>query len=458
MQPRRRKNIHVKSFDFDGCIFNKRFYRRKKFYESKKRDAVKVNQEFIQLLSKKLRDDFADETIFMVGSARQSKTFDDDNNHVDNGDEAAFSCFPVLNALGEEFAKYVTMPCFIDRFILADIYGNKPDGKSFTDALSNASEHSKWFWDKTKLTILYAQMHKIASEHPDDDITYHFYDDLDNILDSLYQFFKVNKDLMPKNVKLCLHHYEGDEINSKEAIQGEGDIDYNYRNNIKTMVTIAGYDLEKKYNYEDKEHYVLDDLKISDRLDTFKKKRDLQAPPDFGKNPSSKIPIKASENKQRKDKVNALANETSLAPQDEKIDPLVTNALLDYVADYIVSRVDIVDVDIKNKINKDHQVNVQMLDSKKNQKAVLLSWMSRHFRDPTLTRRKVELADQFYNEILGKTSYKEIKEKIAEYKEKNLQLECNKKSLFTSSGLDEMFFDMDCLLESERPKSVRLLS
>ncbi len=40
--------------------------------------------------------------------------------------------------------------------------------------------HSDWLFDETKATIIYAQMHKIANENPNEEIVFDFYDDRGN--------------------------------------------------------------------------------------------------------------------------------------------------------------------------------------------------------------------------------------------------------------------------------------
>ncbi|EDR36055.1 hypothetical protein COXBURSA334_1645 [Coxiella burnetii Q321] len=148
--------------------------------------------------------------------------------------------------------------------MLADTYGNKPQGSSFiqvvnqwpklwnemekvTDVSEAFDVYSKYedkslksqrfISDSTKLNLIYAQTHKFASLYPDAIIAYDFYDDREDILNGLEIFFKHNPDLLPKNLILRLHHYDGAAINTVSEIQGKGEIDHQYESSIKAMLS-----------------------------------------------------------------------------------------------------------------------------------------------------------------------------------------------------------------------------
>ncbi|MDI1351535.1 MAG: hypothetical protein PSV35_02020, partial [bacterium] len=76
-------------------------------------------------------------------------------------------------------------------------------------------EHGNWLFDETKVTILYAQMHKIGVDHYDKPIVFDFYDDRRNngsdapdILEWLGAFYLSNSQLILQNIILRLNHYE----------------------------------------------------------------------------------------------------------------------------------------------------------------------------------------------------------------------------------------------------------
>ena len=66
-------HINVKSFDFDGCIFNITFLTSK---DKCTKFLIATNQALINTESKTIREEKFDETIFMVDSNRQSCTWD----------------------------------------------------------------------------------------------------------------------------------------------------------------------------------------------------------------------------------------------------------------------------------------------------------------------------------------------------------------------------------------------
>ena len=69
----------------------------------------------------------------------------------------------------------------LDTFLLVDIYGNLRSGQSFERAIHHHDDspitHSKWRFDEEKLTIVYAQMQRIASKNKNHKIVFDFYDD-----------------------------------------------------------------------------------------------------------------------------------------------------------------------------------------------------------------------------------------------------------------------------------------
>jgi len=265
MNTRAKRKINVRSIDFDGSQFHPDYIKSK----SKNR-LIETNDAFITQLAKEANQYDYDESVFMVGSNRQSKRTDDYNS------KDTESCFPALQSLCAETNKRAgnRTQFRVDPYLLADTYGNRPIGENFTNAINNSKDYpfSHWLFDESKLTILYAQMHKIAAENPNDDITFDFYDDRDfDILMNLYLFFNNNRDLLPGNVKLRLHHYAGKGIRDFKEIKGEGSIDYHYEENIKLMAKIAGYSLLRDVGKT--QANVLKSLYQGDRLNQFKAQR-----------------------------------------------------------------------------------------------------------------------------------------------------------------------------------------
>ena len=250
--------INVLSFDFDGCIFNRSYRKSPKKY----RDLIEANQSFIKTVSKQIHQRNFSRVIFRVGSNRQSRDTDMENSLFNK----THSCFIALKQLSSKFKKQ-DVQCEVDGYLLADSYGNQLEGKNFENyvlvykqakleptelAIFKAYElmneiakkkgyfFSNFVFDETKLNILYAQMHRAASQNLHSNIIYDFYDDQNEILVTLQSFFKENSDLIPRNLRLGLHQYAGETITLLADIQGSGPIDYNYAYNIKKMVVDTG--------------------------------------------------------------------------------------------------------------------------------------------------------------------------------------------------------------------------
>ncbi|MCX7117248.1 MAG: hypothetical protein NTW94_04980 [Legionellales bacterium] len=168
--------------------------------------------------------------ITFVGSNRQSKEIDEVNGIVGNKG----SCFPAIRRICD------ILETELDTFLLADIYGDLPDGTAFANATNPEykGSHAKWLFDNHKGTILYAQMQRIANANPKEPIVFDFFDDRVDILESLERYFSKHPSLIPSHVTLRLHQYEGFEVKRHCSIQGHGFIDANYRETVKEMAAI----------------------------------------------------------------------------------------------------------------------------------------------------------------------------------------------------------------------------
>lgn len=223
--------IRVTSFDFDGCLFNLNYI------YSEPKDVIAANRVFLDAI-REASSDFTKRITF-VGSNRQSLSIDIANSFGKG------SCFPAVKTVSDYLGTT------LDPFLLADIYGDLPDGTSYQRARDNQEgkyqgPHSEWLFDETKATILYAQMHKVAQENPEEDIIFDFYDDRGNrarapidILEHLQTFFTKYPELIPSNVTLRLNHYAGGTVTPLATIKGQGFIDANYKQTVKDMATIT---------------------------------------------------------------------------------------------------------------------------------------------------------------------------------------------------------------------------
>lgn len=238
--PPKKRKILVISVDFDGCIFNSLFANS----DSPNR-LIEANESFIEHVLKQIETGEYDEVIFMVGSNRQSKSIDDTNRRTWG------SCYPAILKLCDEIKRRTKTPCKVDRFLLSDVYGDRPSGENFTKALNGEKyNYSDFVWDEDKYSILYSQAHKVADENAKADINFQFYDDRDGILWGLSSLYHRCPSLLPNNLKLQLFKYNGAElkkhaeqphdIDDKPEVQGRGIIDEFYRENLKLMARCCG--------------------------------------------------------------------------------------------------------------------------------------------------------------------------------------------------------------------------
>lgn len=290
------QRINVTSFDLDGCIFYENFidaFRKllqdleksvmPNYFKKKavKKFIIEQNAHLINFILTN-RGSF-DEYKYIIGSNRHSPVIDFTNSNKSGNDKErnrveflSPSCTFALNTLCEAFQEKIKdgkKKCSVIKTLLSDIYGDQPEGSNFDFIFNNLIDHNNGLYldrkkrpnadnylnDESKVTILYEQMHEIASKNPKAEIVFDFYDDRYNpgnknesippdILEGLANFFKENKNLIPHNLKLNLHHYngqpqsDGEYVKTIASIQGTGVIDQNYANNVKLMVAAIGID------------------------------------------------------------------------------------------------------------------------------------------------------------------------------------------------------------------------
>ena len=247
-----RKQMNVRSVSFDGCVFNQRYDSHDNCpiltckrahapftYPDYDERMLKGNNAFITAIASDIKTANYAQVTWMVGDDTQSKHVDQ-SRHIRNLHRG--SSFIALEALRACTHNELKEPPHsqrvqLDGYVLADTYGNQVAGENFYHAIKIHTSHqySHWIADSSLLSVVYAQMHRMAAENPDADITYDYYHGNTDILGDLAYFFAANPDLIPRNVKLRLHHYAGDDIIHLPAQQGTGDVDFNYHQNVRLM-------------------------------------------------------------------------------------------------------------------------------------------------------------------------------------------------------------------------------
>lgn len=257
-----KERIAVHAFDFDGCLFHQ---------GTTSSTIIKRNQNLFKYIANEINLDNFSDVYIMSASSRQDNEHDELNGKMNSNG----SSFRTLEPICEEISTLAKFNCTFDATLMSDIYNGKKAGESYLNAINSdyKGDHNKFLFDQHKISIIYIQMHKVASENPTAEITYKFYDDNYPIFTTLANFFKKNPTLIPNNVKLFINEYDGtqvttfghvndydrkDEKNLKDPniIQGTGPIDFNYRKSILEIASqrADNRDLKKATTLKNVEH------------------------------------------------------------------------------------------------------------------------------------------------------------------------------------------------------------
>ncbi|TNF65220.1 MAG: hypothetical protein EP298_13285 [Gammaproteobacteria bacterium] len=244
--------LRIISLDMDGCLFHRHYH--KAYQKDRDQALFETNKEFFESLLKETSED--EQLIFMIGSNRQSYTIDASNSGKGHNTEYSFKAIEkIATIFSKERAKNTTR---LDTFLLEDIFSNRRAGSSFQIAqqiregkLPEPNKDSLLL-EQSKIPILYAQMHRHALKNPTEVIEFDFYDDREDIIKALNEFYINYPEMIPKNVTLNLHLYNGEERVDLEPIQGQGRIDSNYCQTVKNMmqITIEGTQQDRDCDYD----------------------------------------------------------------------------------------------------------------------------------------------------------------------------------------------------------------
>ncbi|MCW8400244.1 hypothetical protein OQJ26_15775 [Legionella sp. PATHC038] len=217
--------IRVLSFDFDGCLFNTAYSNAPYTnFDKHLTDAVLIhNKEFLEQL--KVENERFSQVIAMIGSNRQSFEYDTGNMggiHTFKG-SCCSAIQTVCNYLDVDF----------NPLLLADLYNSLEPGTSYQHIMEEIKagtwinmeetlEHQNCPMDESKVALIFAQMQEAASKNPDEQIIFDFYDDRDDILARLQEFYSSHPHMIPKNVLLRLNHYDGAEPVLEAELVGDG--------------------------------------------------------------------------------------------------------------------------------------------------------------------------------------------------------------------------------------------
>jgi len=211
--------INLKLFDIDGCMHHKKI---QYFVGNKIRPArrwlVDGNKDFLETLVAEACEKQYEKLIIACGSARQDKASDKENA-IQNGNGSCILTFPLLQKYFSKKLEKNNVEVVFDPFLMADIYQLESEGVPVTGGESYKAilrsvcstqatvAHAGAIFDETKILLIYAHAHRIASLHSNEDIIIDFYDDRSDILGMVATFFYDYPTLLPKNVTLRITHY-----------------------------------------------------------------------------------------------------------------------------------------------------------------------------------------------------------------------------------------------------------
>ncbi len=299
--------IKVFSLDFDKCLYTGSY--TKKITKCRRDNPEMFWGEFLELQNSILISENGNLLKHLVDEIKKSKnlnnvqlffgterqSFRADMINLIKGPDINGSAFQGLLMLRNQLEYDVGkvnkgLDIAVNHFLLADIYADIEHGKSFKLALFRMfqesrkwranriaeisedyfDDHADWIFDDSKITIVYAHIHKLSLENPGVNIAYDFYDDRVDILESIQDFFESNLDLVPISVTITLNEYSGSNIRKMTIIKGKGGIDSDYNKSIKKLAELSNrqlMDFSEIVNI-----YKL--LQVDDRMLNFKTWRD----------------------------------------------------------------------------------------------------------------------------------------------------------------------------------------
>ncbi|MDF1646077.1 MAG: hypothetical protein P1U61_03715 [Legionellaceae bacterium] len=198
-------------------------------------------------------------------SARQSKDSDDFNAKKNQS--------TLSLGLYVQAAEYLDVTC--NQFLLADVHGDLPCGTSFRLAVDPTYQgvHEGWYFDESKLSLIYGKIHRAASGNPDATVLLTAYDDRSDILNALYLFFTEHRDLLPEHAQLTLCQYErgSHELNYYPTIYGTDDslgIDNDYKHTLEVLGVHIEFEAKNQILFKLSDIYALDPATVIRQLRT----------------------------------------------------------------------------------------------------------------------------------------------------------------------------------------------
>jgi hypothetical protein len=251
--PSYKPGINVCSISLENCFFHTDYY---KSYRANKTTAIiDCNTEFFDHFAATPRDQFK-EIIFMNGSLRQSYPADEFclvvKHPLEPGMLISESCFTALPSIANYATSRIDKVCMLDDYLLVDTFCNLEEGQTFRAGVKKLADdkfeakelEGICVNDKSKVILLYAQMHHSAVRFKNNVIQFDFYSGDFQELQNIYIFFINHRVMKPHNVFLNLFLYTTKPLTTAKTVEQKFhvdnyqgcSIDFDYKINLKIML------------------------------------------------------------------------------------------------------------------------------------------------------------------------------------------------------------------------------
>ncbi|MDP3267485.1 MAG: hypothetical protein Q8M40_00410 [Legionella sp.] len=211
-------NIRVLSIGFDGCL-------------SGDGSSLKYTNKLIPMLEK--NNESYEKTVVMVGSTCQSGYHETQQTSLKG--TTTSTCYDHL------FYLSTRINATFDQFLMSHVYNGVSSEAISKNLPIKNNNFAGWLFDYTRISVLYAQMYYIFSQHPEDKIDFNYYHEDINILKEIALFFKTYARCMPIKLKLSLYLCDEESVRLIDEVQGQCTEKKDY---VKTIQEFGSYVLK----------------------------------------------------------------------------------------------------------------------------------------------------------------------------------------------------------------------
>lgn len=237
-------------YDIDHCLYPEDQY----FGHQIEKWLISTNKALFEAQLAEIKKGEHEKVIIGIGTNRQDYMSDKVNSY--RGGSMA-PAFPLIQSyLSQQLGNQSLIE--FDPFLMADIYDRTevldPNqavvaGGAYRRILtayndeSQKEQHPRAMFDHSKISLIYAHAHRLATLNPTADCVLDFYDDNSPILSGIFDFFASYPNLLPDRVTLCLNQYKNGSpvIKYEDAIRGTGRVDSQYDWSVRLMASMSYY-------------------------------------------------------------------------------------------------------------------------------------------------------------------------------------------------------------------------